>query len=298
MFKQLLVPLDGSHLAESILPATTVVAGQLGATVTLLHVLERNAPAQVHGDRHLGAVPAAEAYLEEVADRLGREGLAVAWHAHEAAEGDVARSITAHAAEMGADLVMLATHGAGGVRQMVFGSIAQQVIGYGRTPVFLLHPQAAPPAFRLHRFVVPLDGAAEHESSLPVAADLADRFGAAIDLLSVVPYRANLGGPRAAVGRLLPSATRALLDVQERELAEYLQATAASLSAPGGVSCAVERGDPVDLIVRRLERVDADLLILATHAHRGWSAFWSGSVSPELLARWRRPALLVRAGQG
>jgi len=298
MFKKLLVPLDGSHLAEAVLPAVTVIAGRLGASVKLLHVLERNAPAQVHGDRHLGSVPAADTYLGEVVARLARAGLQADWHAHEAAEGDVARSITSHAAEMGADLILLATHGAGGVRQMVFGSIAQQVIGYGTTPVFLLHPEAAPPSFRCQRFVVPLDGATEHESSVPVAADLARTFAAAVDLITVVPYRANLGGPQAAVGRLLPSATRALLDVQELESAQYLQSIAARLPAPGGTSRRVDRGDPVELIVKHLERVDADLLILATHAHRGWTAFWSGSVSPELLARWRRPALLVRAGEG
>ena len=296
MFKRLLIPLDGSHLAEAILPAAVVLAGRLGAAVTLLHVLERNAPAQVHGDRHLGSGAEAEAYLDETAGRLRQAGLSVAWHAHEAAVGDVAQSITRHAAEMGADLVLLATHGAGGMRQFVFGSIAQQVIGYGTTPVFLLHPEATPPSFQCRRFVVPLEGAAEHESSLPVASALAEAVGAAVDLVTVVPYLSNLGGTRAAVGRLLPTATRALLDVQEQEAADYLAVQARRLGAPGGVACQVERGDPVEKVLRHLEQVDADLLILATHAHRGWTAFWSGSVSPGLISRWRRPTLLVRAG--
>ena len=62
-------------------------------------MLERGVPAAVHGERHLTAVPEAQAYLETVAARLRAEQLDVSYHAHEAPEGDVARSIVEHAAE-------------------------------------------------------------------------------------------------------------------------------------------------------------------------------------------------------
>ena len=55
MFKRLLVPLDGSRLAESILPPALYFAGQFGATIVLFHVIEAGAPAEVHGERHLTA---------------------------------------------------------------------------------------------------------------------------------------------------------------------------------------------------------------------------------------------------
>ena len=53
MLKHLLVPLDGSRLAEAALPAASFVAGRLGARVTLLHVIERDAPQEIHGERQL-----------------------------------------------------------------------------------------------------------------------------------------------------------------------------------------------------------------------------------------------------
>lgn len=300
MFQHLLVPLDGSRLAEAILAPTRVLAARLGATVTLLHVLERRPPAQVHGQPHLGTLAEAGAYLGAIARELAAEGIVVQHHAHEVAEGSVALSITRHAAELGVDLIMLCTHGQGDVRQNLFGTIAQTVIGMGATPVFIVHPETAPAALTGGRFVVPLDGATDHESSLPVAAAMARACGAGVTLLTAVPKWSDLGGPRAAVGRLLPSATEAFLEVQQAEMRQYLDSLAARMQAEDlQVTYQLERGEPVPVLVKALQDTGADLLIMSTHARRGWSAFWSGSVGPALLSQWRRPALLVRAsGQG
>src|SRR5579864_3493459 len=121
---RLLVPLDGSRLAESVLPVVERLAAA-GAIPVLLHVLERGAPATVHGERHLCAADEATAYLDDVAARLQAGGGAVELHTHEAPEGDVAGSIVAHAEEERADLIVLCTHGGGGVRDLLVGSIAQ-----------------------------------------------------------------------------------------------------------------------------------------------------------------------------
>src|SRR5919202_2263342 len=75
--KHLLVPLDGSRLAEAALPAATMLAERLGARVTLLHVMERHAPATVHGERHLTRAGEAEAYLNGVASRFADAGVPV-----------------------------------------------------------------------------------------------------------------------------------------------------------------------------------------------------------------------------
>ena len=61
MFKHLLVPLDGSRLSESALPAAAQIAARMGADLTLVHIVEKHAPAEVHSDRHL--VSAEEASL-------------------------------------------------------------------------------------------------------------------------------------------------------------------------------------------------------------------------------------------
>jgi len=296
MFKHLLVPLDGSKLAEVALGNARSLAMHMGAAVTLFHVLERNAPQQVHGEPHLAEVKQAEEYLGRIAKQLRTEGIATDWHVHDVPEADVAQSITRHASEFGSDLIMISTHGSGGLRDFVYGSIAQQVVGCGGVPVFIIRPDDGVQPFECRRILVPLDGADSHEASLPLAAGLARLYGAEIRLVTVVPRRSDLDGAGRAAGRFFPTATAAWLDLQERDSAEYLQGLAEGLRDGGlAVSCLVVRGDPADLIMAALREHGADLLVMATHARRGWSAFWSGSVGPAVLSQWRRPTLLARA---
>jgi len=168
MFKRLLVPLDGSHLAEVVLPLVERVAVDFQSTVLLLHVLERGAPREIHGERHLKAVPEAREYLEGIAARLRQRGIPVEQHAHDAPEGDVARSVAAHADEQRADLIALCTHGSGRMRDLLFGSIAQKVLNCGTTPVLLVRPETAgsAPSFEPQTVLVPLDATAAAEVAL------------------------------------------------------------------------------------------------------------------------------------
>lgn len=294
MFRHLLVPLDDSGLAECVLPPARDLAARLGAAVTLLHVLERDAPAQVHGDRHLAAAGEARAYLDGVASRLHQEGVRAGVHVHETAEGRVARSIADHARELGCDLIVLATHGRGGVRGFFLGSIAQQVTGDGAAPVFLVHPDAVPDPLCCRRLAVPLDGAPDHERCLPVAIGLARAFGASLHLVTVVPRRSDLTAEEAAAGRLLPASTRLRLEVRQQESARYLAELRRRLEPEGvPVTAEVRRGEPVAQILAALRATGADVVVFGTHATKGWEAFWAGSVTPRVLPQWRRPALLV-----
>ena len=127
-FTSIIVPLDGSPLAEAALPPAVALAARLGARVTLLHVLEADAPATVHGAPHLVSATAADLYLHTVAERWGGRGCELLTHVHPNLAHDVARGIADHTAELGADLIALCTHGSGGVRGFLFGSIAQQVL--------------------------------------------------------------------------------------------------------------------------------------------------------------------------
>jgi nucleotide-binding universal stress UspA family protein len=300
MFRHFLLPLDGSKLAEAVLGPARSLASDLGAEITLLHVLERNAPKEIHGERHLTDPKEAETYLEGLAADLRRDGLTVSFHSHDVAEAGVAESITRHAAEMGADLVVMATHGSGGMAEQLFGSIAQRVIGCGSTPVLIIHPDTAPAALVVRRMLVPLDQVEEHEASVPVATELAAALGAEIRLLTAVPRRSNLAGTGGALGRMLPTAMAAVLDAQVDDAGRRLEGLARQLADRGVTARArVERGEPVQVILQGLVSEHADLLVLATHTRRGWAAFWSGSVAPRVLAQWRRPTLLVRAaGRG
>ncbi len=118
MFRHLLVPLDGSRLAETVLPAAAELAGRVGAQLTLLHVIESEAPARVHGERHLTVREEAAAYLEDVRRWLAQRGLAADTRVEES-RGDVAERIGREAAAIAADLVALCTHGGRGVRGLL-----------------------------------------------------------------------------------------------------------------------------------------------------------------------------------
>ncbi len=296
MFKSLLVPLDGSQLAEAALSAARRMAEALGAEVTLLHVIERDAPGAVHGDRHLTNPAEAEAYLAQTAQRAFPPGVPVATHIHTSAVADVAASITEHVGELGRpDLIVLSTHGSGGLKGMLFGSIAQQVVAQGHTPVLVVQPEGgATNDFACGKILVPLDGNPEHEEGICIAAELAQRCGGELYLLQVIPTVGTLSGERAATARLLPGVTGALLDLQQAEAEAYLRGHCEALLESGQpVHAAIRRGDPVKVITEVAQQSGADLLVLSTHGLSRMDAFWSGSVTPRLASALHLPMLLV-----
>jgi nucleotide-binding universal stress UspA family protein len=309
MFKHLLVPLDGSRLAEASLPMAAYLAEALGAWVTLTHVIERDAPQEIHGERHLSDPDQARAYLDNVAVQAFPAGLRVERHVHTAAVENVARSIVEHVGELGPDLIVMCTHGQGGLRTRLFGSIAQQVIALGRTPVLLIQPTPARvpalprtgpsmPESGCRRLLVPLDGDPDHEQGLSVAVGLARACKADLYLVMVIPTLGTVSGEQAASARFLPGVTSALLDLTHDEAEGYLRAQVRTVQALG-VSAIAEasRGDPAKVIVHTARKVHADLIVLGTHGKSGMEAFWSGSVAPEVTSRSHLPLLLVPVGE-
>jgi len=296
MFEHLLVPLDGSSLAEAALPAAAHLARALDARVTLVHVIERNPPQEIHGDRHLADPDQADAYLEEVAAQAFPPGVEVECHVHTDEVRDVAGSLTQHADELAPDLIVMCTHGRGGLRSWLWGSIAQQVIARGTTPILLIQPEsrAESPEFVCQRLLVPLDGNPEHEQGLPVAIELAHACGADIHLMMVVHTLGTLPRRQAPTGLLLPGATSLALDMDEEGAEALLRRKVAQFKSAGlPMTVEVSRGDPAVAIVRTAQRVQADIIVLGTHGRTGMDAFWSGSVAPQVSSRSRVPLLLV-----
>jgi nucleotide-binding universal stress UspA family protein len=296
MFKHILVPLDGSRLAEAALPAASFLAGILDARVTLVHVIERDAPQEIHGERHLTEPDEARNYLDEVALRAFPSGIRVEKHVHSSEVSNVARSIAEHVGELGPDLIVMCTHGRGGLRALVFGRIAQQVVGLGTTPVLLVQPSGSgqAPAFSCRRLLVTLDGNPDHEQGLKVAESLAKACKAELHMIMVVHKYKNLSGEHAATAKMLPRATIALLDLAQEEAEEYLHRHITELQAAGlTVMADVHRGDPVATIVGTAARQGIDLIVLATHGKTGMNAFWSGSATPNVASRTLVPLLLV-----
>lgn len=296
MFKHLLVPLDGSGLAEAVLPAATYFAATFNARVTLIHIIEQDAPPAVHGDRHLTDPAEAEAYLEKIGQRSFPAEIHWERHVHTSAMKDVARGIVLHESELAPDLVVMGTHGRGGLHGLLFGRIAQQVVASGSLPVLLIRPgaPAGDQPFACRRILAPTDGEASHAMGLTLAFDLAQAVGAQLELLAVVPTLAKLTGRSATTSRFAPGASQAMLEMAEADLGRFLQQEVARFRKTGVAAGArVERGDPAEAIAAAADALDADLIVLGTHGKSGTAAFWTQSIGPKVLAQTRRPMLLV-----
>jgi nucleotide-binding universal stress UspA family protein len=293
VIQRLLVPLDGSGLAEAAVGLAAFLARRLGAELVLLHIVERRPPERVHGEPHLRGGAEAEAYLEQVAARLRSPGLRVRSHVHAGPEVDVAAAIAAHLPEQAGDLIVMSTHGRGGMRGWVLGSIAHQVVRRG-CPVLLVNPETpGGPPEAVSWVVVALDGTPTGEAALPLAAAIAAGCGLPVRLATVVPSVGALGPEKRPVATFLPGATAAMLDLEARAAADYLRDTAERLKAGFGVDVSYEirRGDPVAELVRVTGR-DV-LLAMATRGRYGLAGLWEGSVSARVLAASRGPVLLV-----
>ncbi|MBI1855226.1 MAG: universal stress protein [Chloroflexi bacterium] len=258
MFKNILVPLDGSKLSEASLGPASLLAQKLKAHITLLHVIEQDAPSEVHKERHLTRPDEAEAYLKDAAQRAFPSDIKVETHVHTAPVSDVAKSIIDHITEFKPDLIVICAHGHSGIRDVLIGSIAQQIVAHGAAPLLLVKPDS--PRFQLDRILIPLDPDSQHDNSLPVAKSFGTTFGAKLHLLSVIPTFSTLAGEQAAAIKVFAE---------------------------------VARGDPARGIVKIAELSGADLIILTTHRKAGIGAFWARSVAPKVAQKTKMPLLLI-----
>ena len=142
MFERILVPLDGSLLAETVLPHAEALAAKFGSTIVLLQVgpiLESatvaasppDDPTLVHRIEHRTVA----AYLAEVENRLRDHGCTIEVRQK---EGDAAEQILSQAAESSVGLIAMATHGRSGLQRVLLGSVADEVVKKAACPVLLV----------------------------------------------------------------------------------------------------------------------------------------------------------------
>ena len=134
-FKKFLVPLDGSKLAEGILPRVEWLAKIHGAEVTLLRVaLAYTFPGMDPIQHQVNVVREAEEYLAKVEENLKSVGVnvnSVVRYGHDAQE------IVDHARDRDFDLIAMSTHGRTGLTQFVLGSVANKIIHTATVPILL-----------------------------------------------------------------------------------------------------------------------------------------------------------------
>ena len=135
-FQKILIPLDGSDCAENVLPMVEKLATELKASIALLRVaLTHTFPGVDPTEAELKVVREAEAYLQKVEDRLKAKGFNVDSHVR---YGNDAEEILEHADGKDIDLIAMTTHGRGGVKRFLLGSVAEKVLRYSPKPIFLV----------------------------------------------------------------------------------------------------------------------------------------------------------------
>ena len=289
-FGRILVPLDGSRLAEAVLPAACSLAARLPARLLLLHVLEQSPPAAVHGEPHLRDAGEARSYLEAKRRGLAGRGLAVESHLHERPVGDVAAALDRHAHEQGAELIAMCAHGRSNLRSRLIGSIAERILRGGSVPILLRtvrRPELA--RFELRRLLVPLDFGHDVEAALSAARALAVPYGAALVLL------AALEAPAPPAPLLLPGTSALSRELERAELERRLGALAEGLRGElEEVAALVAEGPPTEAILAASDSLPADLIVLVTDAHGGLSGWYDPSTAQQLLKRPDLTLLLIK----
>lgn len=145
MYKKILVPLDGSALAESVLSQVVPLAQCAKSEIVLLRVVTVPASAyMVVNEPHLtmdlreDAEDQAREYLNNVAAKLRMQGIPVST---ELGVGVVADTIQECATDIHADLIAMSTHGRGGLARLMIGSVADHLVRHSHLPILLIHPE-------------------------------------------------------------------------------------------------------------------------------------------------------------
>ncbi len=297
MFQSIMVPLDGSAFGEQVLPLAAGLARRAGARLELVHVHAGLESGTEEGvlvpvaamDRWDGEVQEAERlYLSDAAARIAeREDLSP----HVAlASGRIVDALEAHAGGIGADLVVMSTHGRGGLARAWLGSVADGLMRRLPVPLLLLKPQEAGPIAvgdpPFGHVLIPLDGSRASETVLDPALDVARACGAQVRLLVVV-----------ATWRTPTQAGEAVGMDGSRESAEAYLARARAVVAQRGLlveARVVVHMSPAAGILEEAATHGCDLIALATHGRGGAARLLLGSVADKVVRGSPMPVLVQR----
>jgi nucleotide-binding universal stress UspA family protein len=296
----IVVALDGSDLAEQAVPVAAALACRTGAELHLVHVhvpLPRD-PIHVEGlpviDEQMRSRRRdhEQAYLDGARARLVADTPGLT----RVIDGTPASAVAAYAHGCGAQLVVLTTHGRGGLERVWLGSVADELIRMSSVPVLVLRPEPRKTAGPLSRILVPLDGSPLAEGILEPAMRMARlEPGAEILLLQIVPpVLPAIVVPHALVVPAPPS--EEVERAQRAVAAEYLDRVGARVRSAGlGVRTRVELSASVAGAILRVA-VDerADLVALSTHGRSGIVRIALGSVADKIVRASTTPVLLFR----
>jgi nucleotide-binding universal stress UspA family protein len=286
MFDRILVPLDRSALAERAIPYAIALAQVTNGHIVLLHAIPSGL-ALHRGEAELDAA----ARLDELADQLRHQGIRVDART---VPGNAAEAIVATAGRAHTDVIVMSTHGRGGLGRWLYGSVADQVLRWAEVPILLVsaacdHPW---PTDRPLKMLVSLDGSETSEAVLDSARQLGQILGAdAIFLRVIEPTASSVIGYDPAHFRIgQPEADGSLA-----EASGYLEGITGQPASPfRSVDTIVDVGEPAARITALARQESVDLIVMATHGRAGLARLTMGSVATATLHRTHVPMLLMR----
>jgi nucleotide-binding universal stress UspA family protein len=301
MYKRLLVPLDGSELAEVALPYAEDLAENLGSEVILLNV--RRPAEDPNNPEHRAYLSKIVATTEQDIKKstvlppgekvkvesaiIGSSGLLT----HPAEE------ILDYAEKKNISVIVMATHGRTGIKRWALGSTADKVVRASKSPVLLIRANIdVPKSVHLDKILAPLDGSKQSEAVLPYIESLASKLRARVILFHVVvqPYKVYAGSEGVVEVSYTEEEIRSLKASAE----QYLQKVSGKLMA-GGITTSYEvrTGSAGEEIIRAEGEMHPDMVAMSAHGHSGFSCWGHGSIADKVLYAGNTPLLLVRPGQ-
>jgi len=301
METRILVPLDGSGLAEQALRYAMTLAQGLPAELVLFRAVSIPPDVQEALDR-AGLNPGpliehleteADDYLTAIARFAQKTGLSVC---HVVQYGPAADAIVDYVDQMDVPLIVMASHGYTGIKRWTHGSVAERVLQSASVPVLLVRAKEGvskgiPEAVPWIRILVPLDGSKLAEQVLPAVTPIAKALGCELTLFQVPIIHAP--GPLMGEWYLPIQASFESADQQARA---YLDRLASPLREQGiTVSTVIGLSPVAESIINYAAVNDVDLIAMCTHGRTGLARWTLGSVADRVLRAGDTPILLVRA---
>jgi nucleotide-binding universal stress UspA family protein len=282
MYEKILVPLDGSELAEQALPYVEQIAGKLNSEAIFITVCLPGDPLE----------RALAEYIERRADKIQSLGIKTR---SLCIEGESAASIIDFAEKNKISLIIISTHGRTGVSHWPLGNIANKIVQKSHAPVLLVRSsQLAKTAAdrELRKILVALDGSRFSEAIIPYAERLAKGIGSEVVLLKVIEP-SKLPQLAAYIDR--EKYEEDFMAKLKREAARYLSKKKTALANKEvNVNSELLEGKPVDTILQYDEEKSVNLIALTTHGFSGITKWAYGSVASRIIEGSPKPILLVR----
>jgi nucleotide-binding universal stress UspA family protein len=297
--RSILVPVDGSKFAEQAIPIASAIAKRARSKIKLVLVhrqLEEVVPLAIgrdYIDSRLAMQKSDSEYLRALAARF-REPMGLKLSTA-MLKGSVAKALGEYVKEMSPDLVVMTTHGSGGLRRAWLGSVADELVRTLTIPILLLGPCEGSPDLtsNFSKIVVPLDGSPLAEAVLEPAAAFARLWDADIRLVRIVSASA------LSLGLSLDSYSGyedQFTDNRKEAAQKYLDQVAELLAKQGiRVSGTTVTGSGVaEALLDLVRSEDAKLVALATHGRGGLGRLVLGSVADKLVRAAEVPILVYR----